>query len=495
MPVVKALLLALLSLLLPHPHAAIRWHEGCMCELTSERESEAGGEAGGAAAALSQSRRIFGTTHFRHNGAIATFCPCSLSSVQSLNAAHVSPALGALLGTPFFRYFRVDLEAECPFWKNDGYCTIKQCSVDEAEEEQTAAALGTADTARGQGHDQIDEHWETHNELDASWTNEQENEDFHYVDLLANKEQYTGYTPAAGSSRVWHEIHAYNTFHSSEAKIGHVGEEGEETLEELATMPVEHRLFWKSVSGLHASISSHIAVNYLLDRKSDTWGLDLDEFRRRLTDHPDRINNLHFVYLLELRAASILGDHLVRTDHPLATGHPDEDAHTVGLMRDLIAGKDNWPICFEEETAFHGDTNHHLLERFRGKMYNISRIMDCVGCQRCRLWGKLQMIGLGTALRILYSPHRGEVLRSLHRSHIVALFNALGRLSHSVEATRIVLPLLAQVETGVLGREDARFAGEPVEEEGGEADHHQHHDHHFSFDKEELAQRSGVFGL
>ncbi len=33
-----------------------------------------------------------------------------------------------------------------------------------------------------------------------------------------------------------------------------------------------------------------------------------------------------------------------------------------------------------------------LLERFRGKFYNISRIMDCVGCQRCRLWGKLQIM-------------------------------------------------------------------------------------------------------
>ena len=467
----------LLALLLPRQHAAIRWHKGCMCELASEA---------GAAGALSQSRLIFGTEHFRHQGEISSFCPCTLSLVQELNAAHVSPALNTLLGTPYFRYFRVDLEAECPFWKNDGYCTIKQCSVDEAEEEETARKLGAADTKRAKGHDQVDEHWEAHDELDMSWTNEQENDDFHYVDLLANKEQYTGYKPAAGSSRVWHEIHAYNTFHSSESKIGTIGDEGEESPQELDSLPVEHRLFYKSVSGLHASISSHIAVNYLLDSKSETWGLDLDEFQRRLTDHPDRINNLHFVFLLELRAAAILGEHLLATEHPLATGHPDEDAHTVGTLRDMFSGKHIWPISLEEETAFHGDPDHHLLELFRAKVYNISRIMDCVGCQRCRLWGKLQMMGLGTALRILYSPHRDEVLRSLHRSHIVALFNALGRLSHSVEATRIVLPLLSQVKTGALGWEDNRVTGEE--------DHHQD-DHHFSFDKGELARRSGLFGL
>ena len=32
-----------------------------------------------------------------------------------------------------------------------------------------------------------------------------------------------------------------------------------------------------------------------------------------------------------------------------------------------------------------------------------SALMDCVGCEKCRLWGKLQVLGLGTALKILFS--------------------------------------------------------------------------------------------
>src|SRR3954462_2717734 len=40
-----------------------------------------------------------------------------------------------------------------------------------------------------------------------------------------------------------------------------------------------------------------------------------------------------------------------------------------------------------------------IKERFR----NVSRIMDCVSCEKCRLWGKLQVTGLGTALKILFS--------------------------------------------------------------------------------------------
>lgn len=40
------------------------------------------------------------------------------------------------------------------------------------------------------------------------------------------------------------------------------------------------------------------------------------------------------------------------------------------------------------------------LNRFR----NISRIMDCVSCEKCRVWGKLEMLGLGTAIKILLTP-------------------------------------------------------------------------------------------
>ena len=36
--------------------------------------------------------------------------------------------------------------------------------------------------------------------------------------------------------------------------------------------------------------------------------------------------------------------------------------------------------------------------------------MDCVGCEKCRLWGKLQVLGLGTALKILFSVDGQENL-------------------------------------------------------------------------------------
>lgn len=45
-----------------------------------------------------------------------------------------------------------------------------------------------------------------------------------------------------------------------------------------------------------------------------------------------------------------------------------------------------------------------MIHYFRFR--NISRIMDCVSCEKCRVWGKLEILGLGTAIKILLTPEK-----------------------------------------------------------------------------------------
>lgn len=56
--------------------------------------------------------------------------------------------------------------------------------------------------------------------------------------------------------------------------------------------------------------------------------------------------------------------------------------------------------------------------------------MDCVGCDKCKLWGKVQIHGLGTAFKILISPDVSRI--HLHRHEIVSFINALARISTSI---------------------------------------------------------------
>ena len=46
---------------------------------------------------------------------------------------------------------------------------------------------------------------------------------------------------------------------------------------------------------------------------------------------------------------------------------------------------------------------HSFVAHFR----NVSLILDCVSCEKCKLWGKLQILGIGTALKVLMSEAAG----------------------------------------------------------------------------------------
>ncbi|GAB2251168.1 hypothetical protein Droror1_Dr00017418 [Drosera rotundifolia] len=82
----------------------------------------------------------------------------------------------------------------------------------------------------------------------------------------------------------------------------------------------------------------------------------------------------------------------------------------------------------------------------------ISSLMDCVGCEKCRLWGKLQILGLGTALKILFSANgagdTGPAVE-LQRNEVIALINLLYRLS---ELVKLVHETYSAIDTSILNR-------------------------------------------
>ena len=76
-----------------------------------------------------------------------------------------------------------------------------------------------------------------------------------------------------------------------------------------------------------------------------------------------------------------------------------------------------------------------LKVEFRERFRNISRVMDCVGCDKCRLWGKLQTSGYGTALKVLFELDTENAEEFyLRRTEVVSLIVTLQRLSHSIWA-------------------------------------------------------------
>uniref|UniRef100_A0A8C5Q7W8 ERO1-like protein alpha n=1 Tax=Leptobrachium leishanense TaxID=445787 RepID=A0A8C5Q7W8_9ANUR len=307
-----------------------------------------------------------------------------------------------------------------------------------------------------------------------------ESPDAEYVDLLINPERFTGYK-GPDAWKIWNSIYEENCFKPRTVKrplssLAQGRGDGHMFYEWLEDLCVEKRSFYRLISGLHASINIHLSAGYLL---KDTWvekiwGHNVTEFQKRFDvvltqgEGPRRLKNLYFIYLIELRAISKMLPYIERPDFSLYTGNQTKDAKNKWLLVEILRDAKSFPLHFDENALFSGDSkeSEHLKMEFRSHFRNISRIMDCVGCFKCRLWGKLQVgartvrrgartvrrrilcvfvrnivflsqtQGLGTALKILFSekqitnipeqrPSHGFHLK---RQEVVALFNAFGRL-------------------------------------------------------------------
>jgi hypothetical protein len=62
-------------------------------------------------------------------------------------------------------------------------------------------------------------------------------------------------------------------------------------------------------------------------------------------------------------------------------------------------------------------------------------VFDCIGCDKCRFNGKVQIKGLGSALKILFSSSRDldKPMNKLSKTEIIALINTISKLSESIE--------------------------------------------------------------
>ncbi|RCI02930.1 hypothetical protein CU098_012314 [Rhizopus stolonifer] len=299
-----------------------------------------------------------------------------------------------------------------------------------------------------------------------------------YIDLAENPERFTGYA-GPSSARVWRAIYEENCFDivhqmtegcetcnnimnlgqktpklspkSPVSPFAHVpgkkaelqqflnnlAEEADGGLESNAEVCLEKRVYYRLISGLHSSISIHICDEWF-NRETGVWGPNLDCFVNRIGSHPERLQNVYFTYALLLRAVKKIGPYLDKYEY--RTGSTTEDEKTRWMVQDLIKSTEACPSTFDEKSMFNGPDAVLLKQEFRDHFRNVSKIMDCVGCEKCRLWGKIQTVGLGTALKVLFSyednsldPVQNPDL--FERGEIVALFNTFNRLSESVQGT------------------------------------------------------------
>ncbi|KAG6976833.1 hypothetical protein JG688_00000968 [Phytophthora aleatoria] len=403
---------------------------------------------------------------------------CDYETVDKAVNEHFHPLLHELSRLTFFRYFKVDLGKECPFlpWQDDGMCASIDCAVcecpsheipapwsqlDQQErqeqagkpcEEQTGeSTLSKVDRKNAVAGESFKE-WEEVSSANVWATQGEAEETMTYINLLENPERYTGYS-GVQAERIWKAIYEENCFTPPEENA-------------LDGMCLEERVYYRLISGLQASINTHIALTY---KFGDKWGVNPSLFVNRVGKHRERLQNLYFAYLFVMRAISKYRHELLAYD--FNTGNAADDLRAREILRQLLLeGSDDarasgvscpaYAECssvlsgFDESALFRVQADGLALDQlaqaqqekeqlevqFREKFQNVSRIMDCVTCEKCRLWGKLQTMGLGTAIKILLAEDASAIPK-LHRNELIALINVANNLSRSVDGVKMMREL------------------------------------------------------
>jgi len=264
------------------------------------------------------------------------------------------------------------------------------------------------------------------------------------VNLALNPERNTYYN----GTHIWKAIYEENCINTHESCL-------------------EERVLYRLLSGMHTSTTLSIARNYHPPSKRNNrteWEANPEYFMEKFVDHPEHIRNLHFSYVVMLRAIKKASDYLY--DYDISSGNVMEDESSSILLKRLLdttilRSCSDVFSAFDESVMFQEDDNESnmiLRESFKGVFHNISSILDCVQCQQCKLHGKLTMLGYGTALKILFVKSPKNLI--LERNEVVALINTAGRLSENLVEVRELTNMYWEKErTKISNLEEATEAG------------------------------------
>ena len=463
------------------------------------------------------------TIHKIDPTAIVSDACASYRTLDTLNSA-LTPHLKAITqSTDFFAYYRLNLfDQKCPVraWDDEtGTCGNIACKVDTLEDEKDIPVIWRAQELsklegpkaahpdrrlqkeRGSerplqgtlgenvGESCVVEYDDECDERDYCVPeDESATAKGDYVSLVDNPERFTGY---AGRD-VWDAIYKENCFSKETPLSGSPGIPQSNNLPQavsdlrsiiqknspsteltLDDECLEKRVFHRIISGMHASISTHICFDYL-NQTTGTWGPNLQCYKDRLATHPERVSNLYFDYAILLRAVTKLRTYL--KNYTFCSGDIAQDKATKAKILHLADTAANHPPIFDEYTMFQDpDVSGDLKEDFRNRFRNVSRLMDCVGCDKCRLWGKLQTVGYGTALKVLfeYDELKNGENPPLRRTELVALVNTLDRVSSSLTALNKMRDMVAENEMpfAKISASDPKFYGiQDLDKENGPSD-------------------------
>ena len=330
----------------------------------------------------------------------------------------ISQNLISLTKTLFFKIFKLNLEPECSIFQQEMICKSSQCQICECDENEVPK-IWTQPTHHYEFlntkiEDPFNKWIDKYTINTKQWLLEEDidSKEGSYVNLLKNPEGYTGYRGA----HIWNAIFKENCLSDN-----------------YNTLCKDDKFFFKLFSGWLSNTNFQIGMNFHDIVKNNTF-INVTMLTERLLYQRERIENFLFLYSVIIKAVNKAKDFLLEYNYQ--SGNKIEDKNTISLINNIFKDNSNnlklLDNIFKEtdieiNNFLQSQKINELIIRFR----NISSIIDCVTCSKCRMHAKLEVFGIGTALKILFT-NKLELKESISRNELVSFINLFAKLSRNV---------------------------------------------------------------
>ena len=358
--------------------------------------------------------RDLNLTNYHGNGEITY----NISEVIKNNQI-LCDSLQKLKRTLFFKIFKINLDPECSVFRQEMICRDTACQICECSNNEVPRVWKQPEGINEEIVTTIDDpfnkwvekfnvdskHWLLKEDIDPK--------DGSYINLLKNPEGYTGYRGA----HIWNAIFKENCF-----------------TESYSNLCVEDKIFSNIFMGWLVNTNFQIGCNFH-NRETNNTYINVSYVTTKYLYHKDKIDELFFLYSLMIKSINKAVPLLLEYDY--RSGNKTEDQltykYTKEIFRYELLNIDLIEECFKDiYSHFEKFTNSQKISELIIRFRNISSIIDCVTCSKCRMHAKLEVFGIATMLKIAFTSSTEELKKSMSRNELVAFINLFAKLSKSI---------------------------------------------------------------
>ena len=341
------------------------------------------------------------------------------------NNQKLCDSLGKLKKTLFFKIFKINLDPECSVFRQEMICKDTACQICECSNIEVPRVwkqpqginedlVTTIDDPFNKWVEKFNvdtKHWLAKEDIDPK--------DGAYINLLKNPEGYTGYRGA----HIWNAIFKENCFSES-----------------YSNLCVEDKIFSNIFMGWLVNTNFQIGCNFR-NRETNNTYINVSYVTNKYLYHKDKIDNLLFLYGLMIKSINKAVPLLLEYDY--RSGNKTEDQMTYKYTKEIFRYELLNIDLIEESfkdiySYFEKFTNSQKISELIIRFRNISSIIDCVTCSKCRMHAKLEVFGIATMLKIVFTPSTEELKKSMSRNELVAFINLFAKLSKSVSNVQLI---------------------------------------------------------